>query len=204
MGGALQTMLSYLLLLFCAGAVNSQISFGGGSSGGNSGGSSGGSSSSSTNNKNSQDTDQRILGIIPGISTGDSNTDSLINGGLLGAGLVAGAGALAGALDPCGRRKRQAEDGTNTRLFGFGSSNCGNNNFGNNNNNFGSGGFGGSSQCGCQCQAGLTFTSNGVVYGDCRTPDNTGLTEARRANFKLMRDLAEYTRQDPAKKITSL
>ena len=32
----------------------------------------------------------------------------------------------------------------------------------------------------------------------------TGLTEARGANFNLMRDLAEYTRQDPAKKITSL
>ena len=31
-----------------------------------------------------------------------------------------------------------------------------------------------------------------------------GLSEAQRANFNLMRDLAEYTRQDPAKKITSL
>ena len=30
------------------------------------------------------------------------------------------------------------------------------------------------------------------------------LSEAQRANFNLMRDLAEYTRQDPAKKITSL
>ena len=32
----------------------------------------------------------------------------------------------------------------------------------------------------------------------------TGLSEAQRANFNLMRDLAEYTRQDPAKKVTSL
>ena len=32
----------------------------------------------------------------------------------------------------------------------------------------------------------------------------TGLAEARGANFNLMRDLAEYTRQDPAKKVTSL
>merc|ERR1711973_536155 len=146
----LQEMSRYLLILLCGGAVNSQgINFGGSTS-----------SSSSQNNKKPQETDQRILGIIPGISTGDSNTDSLINGGLLGAGLVAGAGALAGALDPCGRKKRQSEDGVNSKLFGFGggNTNCGNNNF-----------FGGSSQCGCQCQAGLTFISNGVVYGDCRT-----------------------------------
>merc|ERR1712098_899065 len=148
-----------LLLLFCCYGVQSQgINFGGSSSSSSS--SSSGSSSGSKNN-----TSNRILGIIPGLSTGNSNTDSLINGGLLGAGLVAGAGLLNDALNPCGRRKRQATGGK--IFFGGG----GNTNCGNSNQNFGGSGGGG---CGCQCQAGLTFTSNGQVYGDCRRPDNTG------------------------------
>merc|ERR1711945_68946 len=88
----------------------------------------GSSSGSSPSNKNSNSkTDTRFL------STGSE----LIDGGLLGvgAGLLGGA-VLSGALNggsnqgynPCGRRKRQADDGTNTKFFNFGGSsgcNCG-------------------------------------------------------------------------------
>merc|ERR1711879_1114386 len=96
--------------------TQSQLSFGGSSSG-----SSSSSSSSSTSNRNGNtklDTDQRI------ISTGNQ----FIDGGLLGvgAGLLGGA-VLGGALNggsnsqynPCGRRKRQADDGKiDTRFLG--------------------------------------------------------------------------------------
>jgi len=102
--------------------TNSQLKFGGSSS------SSSSSSGSSPSNKNSNsNTDTRFL------STGSE----LIDGGLLGvgAGLLGGA-VLSGALNggsnqgynPCGRRKRQADDGTNTKFFNFGGSsgcNCG-------------------------------------------------------------------------------
>eukprot|EP00088_Acartia_fossae_P014988 TRINITY_DN1810_c1_g1_i1.p1 TRINITY_DN1810_c1_g1~~TRINITY_DN1810_c1_g1_i1.p1 ORF type:complete len:271 (+),score=49.76 TRINITY_DN1810_c1_g1_i1:147-959(+) len=169
--------------LLCVTSIKSQgINFGGSSSssGSNSGSNSG---SSSGSNSGNTETDQRILGIIPGISTGNTGTDNLINGGLLGAGLVAGAGLLTGAIDPCGRKKRQAnfggsdgnadgDDGTNTRFFNP-LCNTNTNNF----NNGGSGSFGGGSSfgsgCNCQCSS-LTFTSNGQTYGNCRTPDNTG------------------------------
>merc|ERR1712224_829525 len=106
------TILSSVLCL-----TQSQLSFGkGGSSG-----SSSSSSSSSTSNRNGNtkpDTDQRI------ISTGDSFVDGGILG--VGAGLLGGA-VLSGALNggnnnnynPCGRRKRQVDDGkTDTRFLG--------------------------------------------------------------------------------------
>merc|ERR1711911_153619 len=105
------TILSSVLCL-----TQSQLSFGKGSSG-----SSSSSSSSSTSNRNGNtkpDTDQRI------ISTGDSFVDGGILG--VGAGLLGGA-VLSGALNggnsnnhnPCGRRKRQADDGkTDTRFLG--------------------------------------------------------------------------------------
>merc|ERR1711936_701779 len=105
------TILSSVLCL-----TQSQLSFGKGSSG-----SSSSSSSSSTSNRNGNTkpgTDQRI------ISTGDSFVDGGILG--VGAGLLGGA-VLSGALNgrnnnnynPCGRRKRQADDGkTDTRFLG--------------------------------------------------------------------------------------
>merc|ERR1711953_781407 len=94
----------------------------------------GGSSSSGSKNQNSKpsDTDTRI------ISTGNEFVDGGILG--LGAGLV-GSAILGGGLNglggssgnynnPCGRRRRQAEDGkTDTRFFfgnsGGGGCNCG-------------------------------------------------------------------------------
>merc|ERR1719232_2251812 len=105
------TILSSVLCL-----TQSQLSFG------NRGGSGSSSSSSSTSNRNGNtkpSTDQRI------ISTGNG----FVDGGLLGvgAGLLGGA-VLSGALNgggnnnnynPCGRRKRQADDGkTDTRFLG--------------------------------------------------------------------------------------
>jgi len=172
-------------VLFLAGSIQAQgVNFGGSSSSSSSGSSNNrGSSSNSGSNSNNPNTDQRIFGIIPGISTGNTGTDSLINGGLLGAAAVGGLGLLTGAIDPCGKRKkRQAnfgnrgsssgnnnnDDGTNTKIFGNPLCNT------NNNNNFG-GGFGGNTGAGCNCQcSSLTFQSNGVTYGNCRTPDNTG------------------------------
>merc|ERR1711982_274888 len=97
--------------------TQSQLSFGKGGSGS----SSSSSSSSSTSNRNGNtkpDTDQRI------ISTGNCFVDGGILG--VGAGLLGGA-VLSGALNggnnnnynPCGRRKRQADDGkTDTRFLG--------------------------------------------------------------------------------------
>merc|ERR1712117_344514 len=105
--------------------TNSQLKFGGSSS---SSSSSSGSSPSNKNTNSGTNTDTRFL------STGSE----LIDGGVLGlgAGLLGGA-VLSGALNggnnqgynnPCGRRRRQADDGTNTKFFNFGGSsgcNCG-------------------------------------------------------------------------------
>ena len=156
--------------------TQSQLSFGGSSSG-----SSSSSSSSSTSNRNGNtklDTDQRI------ISTGNQ----FIDGGLLGvgAGLLGGA-VLGGALNggsnsqynPCGRRKRQAEDGkTDTRFLGalLGGGNSGGCNCGRRKRQapheddagtrfFGLGnllGGGSNNNCGCNCgyQPTNTYPSN--------------------------------------------
>merc|ERR1711982_94737 len=175
--------------------TQSQLSFGKGGSAG----SSSSSSSSSTSNRNGNtkpDTDQRI------ISTGNG----FVDGGLLGvgAGLLGGA-VLSGALnggnnnnyDPCGRRKRQADDGkTDTRFLGAllgggnnGVCNCGRRKRqaphegdvgtrffgldtllgGGNNNNC--------QQQQCQCSYNLTFRDRyGNTHGACRRADETGRT----------------------------
>merc|ERR1712032_1130922 len=143
-------------------------------------------STSNRNGNTKPDTDQRI------ISTGNG----FVDGGLLGvgAGLLGGA-VLGGALNggnnnnynPCGRRKRQADDGkTDTRFLGAllgggnsGGCNCGypnnnypnnnypNNNYPNNNNNFQQ----------CQCNNNLTFRDRyGNTHGACRRADETGRT----------------------------
>merc|ERR1711902_150110 len=167
--------------------TQSQLSFGKG--GGSAGSSSSSSSTSNRNGNTKPDTDQRI------ISTGDSFVDGGILG--VGAGLLGGA-VLSGALNggnnnnytPCGRRKRQADDGkTDTRFLGAllgggnsGGCNCGypnnnypnnnypnnnypNNNYPNNNNNFQQ----------CQCNYNLTFKDRyGNTHGACRRADETG------------------------------
>jgi len=196
------------------------------------------SSSSSDDNNAANNTDpsgnstsNRIFGLIPGLTTGNTGIDSTINGALLGAGILGGAGVLTGVIDPCGRRKRQAnfgdgdsndenENSTDTRFFnplsltplcnnnnnnggfnsgssgfnnngfnsgfnnnnggfnsgnsGFNGGNTGFNNNGFNNNNGNTGSSSGSFGAGCDCECSTkTFTSNGVTYGNCRTPDET-------------------------------
>merc|ERR1711953_1603790 len=110
------------LLVLGIGIAQAQLKFGGGSSSSsNSGSDSASTSSPSSSDSEDPSTDTRF------ISTGNE----LIDGGILGvgAGLLGGA-VLGGALNggnnnPCGRRRRQAEEGdTNTRLFGlFGGNN---------------------------------------------------------------------------------
>merc|ERR1711982_259836 len=186
------TILSSVLCL-----TQSQLSFGKGGSGS----SSSSSSSSSTSNRNGNtkpDTDQRI------ISTGNGFVDGGILG--VGAGLLGGA-VLSGALNggnnnnynPCGRRKRQADDGkTDTRFLGLdtllgggNNNNCGcncgypnnnypNNNYPNNNypnNNYPNNNNNNFQQQQCQCNYNLTFKDRyGNIHGACRRADETGRT----------------------------
>merc|ERR1711988_898444 len=106
---------SFPVIVLTFGLAQSQLKFGGSSS------SSSSSNSPSSSSGNQPSTDTRF------ISTGNELIDGGIRG--VGAGLLGGA-VLGGALNggnnnPCGRRRRQAEEGdTNTRLFGlFGGNN---------------------------------------------------------------------------------
>merc|ERR1712117_219836 len=122
-------MKSSLLTLTClVYASYTQLKFGGSSSNSGTNNKQGSSNSGSNNGQ----TDTRFL----------TSGNEFVDGGLLGvaAGVVGGSilsGALNGAnnnqgynngYNPCGRRRRQAEDGTNTKFFNFGGSsgcNCG-------------------------------------------------------------------------------
>merc|ERR1711872_640986 len=159
--------------------TNSQLKFGGSSS---SSSSSSGSSPSNKNTNSGTNTDTRFL------STGSE----LIDGGVLGlgAGLLGGA-VLSGALNggnnqgynnPCGRRRRQADDGTNTKFFSFGGSsgcncgcNCGYNNYPHNNypqNNYPQNNYPSSSN-----NDNLTFRDKyGNIHGACKKADQSGRT----------------------------
>jgi len=149
-------LVGLLLSLGLALARGQGVNFGGSSSG----------SSSNSPSRRQNSTSNRIFGIVPGLDFGEG-TNGLLNGALAGAGLVGGAVLVNEAINnPCGRKKRQAP-GNKIFFGGGGNTNCGNSggSSGNFNNN-----------CNCRCQSGLTFYSNGVTYGDCRTPDNTGRT----------------------------
>jgi len=158
--------LSCYLVLFLAGYIHTQTNFGDSSSSNNNRGSS--SSGDQTNN--------RIFGIVPGVSSGNGLIDTALNVGLGVAGLGT-AGVLTGVIDPCGKRKKRQTnfgngdsnnngDSTDSRLF---LPNCNNqNNFNNGGGNFNTG-----AGCNCRCST-LTFSQNGVTYGNCRAPDNTG------------------------------
>merc|ERR1712168_1018769 len=122
-----------------------------------------------------------------------STGSELIDGGVLGlgAGLLGGA-VLSGALNggnnqgynnPCGRRRRQADDGTNTKFFNFGgSSGC--NNYPQNNypqNNYPQNNYPSSSNNNnyvqCQCNNNLTFRDKyGNIHGACKKADQSGRT----------------------------
>lgn len=66
-------------------------------------------------------------------------------------------------------------NGFNNNNGGFNSGSSGSNNNGFNNGNTGSSGGSFGSGCNCQCSStpALQFTSNGITYGNCRTPDET-------------------------------
>merc|ERR1711936_185886 len=146
----------------------------------------GGSSSSSSSNSPSSSSGSQPSTDTRFISTGNE----LIDGGLLG-GAVLGGALNGGNNNPCGRRRRQAEEGdTNTRLFGlFGGNNgcnCGYNQYPQNNypsnnypsNNYPSNNYpSNSGQNSCQCNYQLTFQDKyGNTHGACRRPDETGRT----------------------------
>ena len=122
------------------------------------------------------------LFITDQVTTQNTNTklftgNQALDSGTLGFGLGLGAAALGGALlnnansNPCGKRKRSAQNKDSRFFLGGGGSNCNYNTYPSNNyNNYPSNNY--NTGSGCRCTS-LSWTDHyGNVNGNCRSSDH--------------------------------